>query len=131
MHGSVIIFLYYSGVGLFIAGTCILFTIGVVRAFYPELYEPLKSWVGEGKKDIFDKIYAMYKAGDVDGPAILFGLTALPLAADWIWTYIGWGAYRELNRASKRASAKAFIVTFLGYALITPFLALIAYAIRI
>jgi hypothetical protein len=73
----------------------------------------------------------MLRAGDVAGPAILTGLAILPMAAGWLWTYIGWGAYRELNLASKRASAMAFIITFFVYfTIITPLLTLITLALR-
>lgn len=112
-----IIFLYYSGVGLLIAGACLLLTLGMVRSLYPKLFEALKIYIlvggSQGDALLKQQIDAMVEAGNVAGlllSALIVG--GLPPAAVWIWTYIGWGAYRELNRASKRASAMAFIVNF-------------------
>jgi hypothetical protein len=112
---QLIIFLYYGSVRLLIIGTCIILALGVVKSLYPELFEPMKITImsGGSKKDaLLEYINGVSNAGNLASRVILTGISFLPLAADWIWIYIGWGAYRELNLASKHASAIAFIAFF-------------------
>jgi hypothetical protein len=110
-----IIFLYYGSVRLLIIGTCIILALGVVKSLYSELFEPMKMTImsgGSNKDALFKYINGVANAGTLANRVILTGISFLPVAADWIWIYIGWGAYRELHRASKRASAIAFIAFF-------------------
>jgi hypothetical protein len=121
--------LYYDGVYVLITGACMLLLLGVVKSLYPESFEPMKITImsGGSRLEVFRKhINDMVEVGNLAGLVILTGLSFLPMTAKWIWTYIGWGAFRELNLASKRASAITFIVFFVLHSASLPLLFFIA-----
>jgi hypothetical protein len=126
---QLITYAYFAGVGVLIfVGAGTLIALGIMKLFYPGVFELMTASIGmkKGAYDAFsEKMNAMF-AGDRAGWLMIAALNGFPFVAGWIWIFIGWGAYRELNLVSKWASAAAFIVHFVLSLAILPLLIFMA-----
>src|SRR5215470_9403376 len=108
-QGFLITTLYYVGVmlvGIAIATLC--FT-GILRLFYPDSYAWFIQYLGAPN---------MRSASNAD-PKILQGIAVafmgfLTVAVVTLgWGFVGWGAYRELNKLSRSRSCVALLLTII------------------
>ena len=99
-----IVHFYYSGV-LYILYSCwFLITIGVVRVGNPAFYKLLMDNIHHANMKPFTQQESVTAISLSPGFLIAFLVGFLAIVT---WFFVGWGAYRELNRLSKLRSALA------------------------
>lgn len=99
-----IVHFYYSGV-LYIFYSCwFLITIGIIRIGNPAFYKLLMDNVHRANMKPFTEPESVAAISHSPGFLIAYVVGLLAIIA---WFFVGWGAYRELNRLSKLRSALA------------------------
>lgn len=97
-----IAYAYYFSAVLLLLVLVSLCADGIIKSLDPSLYEILRS--GDQQ--------AIGQSNPLTSSAYLWSLSvlALGLVLTSIWSFIGWGAYREINGLSKARSAGAFLI---------------------
>jgi hypothetical protein len=92
-----------------------LISNGFFRVLDPKAYEAL-STAGSlaARSEIISNSKAVY---------VVYTFTAIDFCLVVLWSYIGWGAFREINHLSRMRSAVALVI---GWTLAVPVLLLLA-----
>ena len=108
---------YFGGPFLLIFGVLVVFALGVLQSTFPELFDCAKNVIMRGGRDDGGECHGLLVAILSSDRAfqLLFALVplVLSLVVPWVWIYVGWGAYRELNAVSKTRSFLAGILYIL------------------
>ncbi len=107
-----VIHFYYSGVLLLIASCWFMTIVGTLRAFNANLYTRMLENIYQGNAATFFKANAeSITAAPGLMPVILGGQLGV-----LTWIFVGWGAYRQLNHASKfRSGLAAMLFAFFWF----------------
>lgn len=99
-----IVYSYYFGVTFLMFFLVILCSDGVLKSFNPELYKKL---IAIQQKQSTEIVNPFQSASFI--ASLLIFVAGFVLVS--IWAFIGWGAYRLINQASKAQSVAAFFLT--------------------
>jgi hypothetical protein len=119
---------YYAGILKLLEASLYLCTMGTIRATDPALY-----------KEIYDAAYGGNAAAFFinnserllanPGYQLSLWVQAVGYGAILIWIFVGWGAYREINRLSRVRSTMAGLLFFVFCFPVAAFVFLIANAL--
>jgi len=100
---------YYMGVLLMGMATATLCFIAILRLFYPDS----NAWLAKFVAD--PNLRRAYNPDPRISRGILVAFTAFLAVAisTFVWGFVGWGAYRELNQLSRSRSCMALFLTIL------------------
>ena len=114
-----IVIIYYNVAMSTIVAAFSLTAFGIFKVFIPEFYEIIFNTISKADFDFSEKLRNLvesYRGSMLRLMISVFVGQALLVAGfilQYVWLFIGWGAFREMNGRTKARSGWAYFITML------------------